>query len=403
MRQNVYSVGQVNTYIKNMFGQDYLLNRLYVKGEVSNCKYHTSGHVYFSLKDETGAIACVMFASQRSNMKFRLAEGQKVIVLGSVKVYERDGKYQLYANEIVLDGVGLLYERFQELKKELEEMGMFSHEYKKPIPKFCKKVGIVTAPTGAAIRDIMNISMRRNPYVQLILYPALVQGEMAAPSIVKGIEALDKLGLDVIIVGRGGGSMEDLWAFNEEIVARAIFHCQTPIISAVGHETDITIADYVSDLRAPTPSAAAELAVFNVKDVLEKQQFYKMRMDQAMKHKIHLLRKELETYELRIKALSPAQQLLEKRTLAADLANQLELSMKNNLREKRFLLQMYIEKLNGLSPLKKLNQGYSFVADMKGRAITSIEKVNIEDELTIHVTDGEIKTKVVEKKGIIRI
>ena len=403
MRQNVYSVGQVNTYIKNMFGQDYLLNRLYVKGEVSNCKYHTSGHVYFSLKDETGAIACVMFASQRSNMKFRLAEGQKVIVLGSVKVYERDGKYQLYANEIVLDGVGLLYERFQALKKELEEMGMFSPEYKKPIPKFCKKVGIVTAPTGAAIRDIMNISMRRNPYVQLILYPALVQGEMAAPSIVKGIEALDKLGLDVIIVGRGGGSMEDLWAFNEEIVARAIFHCQTPIISAVGHETDITIADYVSDLRAPTPSAAAELAVFNVKDVLEKQQFYKMRMDQAMKHKIHLLRKELETYELRIKALSPAQQLLEKRTLAADLANQLELSMKNNLREKRFLLQMYIEKLNGLSPLKKLNQGYSFVADMKGRAITSIEKVNIEDELTIHVTDGEIKTKVVEKKGIIRI
>ena len=403
MRQNVYSVGQVNTYIKNMFGQDYLLNRLYVKGEVSNCKYHTSGHVYFSLKDETGAIACVMFASQRSNMKFRLAEGQKVIVLGSVKVYERDGKYQLYANEIVLDGVGLLYERFQALKKELEEMGMFSHEYKKPIPKFCKKVGIVTAPTGAAIRDIMNISMRRNPYVQLILYPALVQGEMAAPSIVKGIEALDKLGLDVIIVGRGGGSMEDLWAFNEEIVARAIFHCQTPIISAVGHETDITIADYVSDLRAPTPSAAAELAVFNVKDVLEKQQFYKMRMDQAMNHKIHLLRKELETYELRIKALSPAQQLLEKRTLAADLANQLELSMKNNLREKRFLLQMYIEKLNGLSPLKKLNQGYSFVADTKGRAITSIEKVNIEDELTIHVTDGEIKTKVVEKKGIMRI
>ena len=403
MRQNVYSVGQVNTYIKNMFGQDYLLNRLNVKGEVSNSKYHTSGHVYFSLKDETGAIACVMFASQRSNMKFRLAEGQKVIVLGSVNVYERDGKYQLYANEIVLDGVGLLYERFQALKKELEEMGMFSHEYKKPIPKFCKKVGIVTAPTGAAIRDIMNISMRRNPYVQLILYPALVQGEMAAPSIVKGIEALDKLGLDVIIVGRGGGSMEDLWAFNEEIVARAIFHCQTPIISAVGHETDITIADYVSDLRAPTPSAAAELAVFNVKDVLEKQQFYKMRMDQAMKHKIHLLRKELETYELRIKALSPAQQLLEKRTLAADLANQLELSMKNNLREKRFLLQMYIEKLNGLSPLKKLNQGYSFVADMKGRAITSIEKVNIEDELTIHVTDGEIKTKVVEKKGIIRI
>lgn len=403
MKQNVYSVGQVNTYIKNMFGQDYLLNRLYVKGEVSNCKYHTSGHVYFSLKDETGAIACVMFAAQRSNMKFRLAEGQRVIVLGSVRVYERDGKYQLYANEIVLDGVGLLYERFVALKKELEEMGMFALEYKKPIPAYCKKVGIVTAPTGAAIRDIMNISKRRNPYVQLILYPALVQGEMAAPSIVRGIEALDKMGLDVIIVGRGGGSMEDLWAFNEEIVARAIFHCQTPVISAVGHETDTTIADYVADLRAPTPSAAAELAVYNIRDVLDKLDSYKMRMNHAMTGKVRLIRKELETYELRIKALSPAQQLIEKRTLAADLANQLELSMKNNLREKRFLLQMYIEKLNGLSPLKKLNQGYSFVADSYGKAVTSIEGIKESDELKIHVTDGEIRVKVKETKGIIRV
>ncbi len=403
MKQNVYSVGQVNTYIKNMFGQDYLLNRLYVKGEVSNCKYHTSGHIYFSLKDETGAIACVMFAAQRSNMKFRLAEGQRVIVLGSVRVYERDGKYQLYANEIVLDGVGLLYERFMALKKELEEMGMFAREYKKPIPAYCKKVGIVTAPTGAAIRDIMNISKRRNPYVQLILYPALVQGEMAAPSIVRGIEALDKMGLDVIIVGRGGGSMEDLWAFNEEIVAKAIFHCQTPVISAVGHETDTTIADYVADLRAPTPSAAAELAVYNIRDVLDKLDSYKMRMNQAMTGKVRLIRKELETYELRIKALSPAQQLIEKRTLAADLANQLELGMKNNLREKRFLLQMYIEKLNGLSPLKKLNQGYSFVADSSGKAVASIEGIKESDELTIHVTDGEIRAKVKETKGIIRV
>ena len=403
MRQNVYSVGQVNTYIKNMFGQDYLLNRLYVKGEVSNCKYHTSGHIYFSLKDETGAIACVMFAAQRSNMKFRLSEGQRVIALGSVRVYERDGKYQLYANDIVLDGVGMLYERFQALKKELEEMGMFAPEYKKPIPAYCKKVGIVTASTGAAIRDIMNISRRRNPYVQLILYPALVQGEMAAPSIVKGIETLDQMGLDVIIVGRGGGSMEDLWAFNEEVVARAIFNCQTPVISAVGHETDTTIADYVADLRAPTPSAAAELAVYHIRDVLDKQENYKMRINMAMSNRIRFLRKELETYELRIKNLSPAQQLLEKRTLAADLANQLETSMKNNLREKRFSMQMYIEKLNGLSPLKKLNQGYSFVADADGKAVTSIENIKESDEVTIHVTDGEIKALVKETKGIIRV
>lgn len=401
--KNVYSVGQVNTYIKNMFQQDYLLNRLYVKGEVSNCKYHTSGHIYFSLKDETGAIACVMFAAQRGSLKFRLQEGQRVIVLGSVRVYERDGKYQLYANEIVLDGVGLLYERFQALKNELEEMGMFAPEYKKKIPPYCKRVGIVTAPTGAAIRDIMNISRRRNPYVQLILYPALVQGEMAASSIVKGIEALDALNLDVLIVGRGGGSIEDLWAFNEEAVARAIFNCRTPIISAVGHETDTTIADYVADLRAPTPSAAAELAVFSLREVQEKQAAYRERMTQVLYHKVRYLRKELETYELRLKNLSPKQQLLEKRSLAADLQTQLEQSMKNNLREKRFLLQMYIEKLNGLSPLKKLNQGYSFVADENKKAVTSILEVKPDDRLTIHVTDGEITAKVQETKGIARL
>lgn len=403
MKRNVYSVGQVNTYIKNMFQQDYLLNRMYVRGEVSNCKYHTSGHVYFSLKDETGAIACVLFAAQRSNMKFRLQEGQRVIVLGSVRVYERDGKYQLYANEIVLDGVGLLYERFQALKNELEEMGMFAPEYKKHIPVYCKKVGVVTAPTGAAIRDIMNISRRRNPYVQLILYPALVQGEQAAPSIVRGIQMLDAMDLDVIIVGRGGGSMEDLWAFNEEIVARAIFACKTPIISAVGHETDTTIADYVADLRAPTPSAAAELAVYPIRQILEKQEAYKKRMELMLYNKVRYLRKELETYELRLKALSPKQQLIEKRNLAADLEMQLEQSMKNNLREKRFLLQMYIEKLEGLSPLKKLNQGYSFVSDEKGAAVTSIENVQAEDELTIHVTDGEIKARVQETKGVFRV
>lgn len=403
MKQNVYSVGQVNTYIKNMFGQDYLLNRLYVKGEVSNCKYHTSGHLYFSLKDETGAIACVMFAAQRSTMKFRLEEGQRVIVLGSVRVYERDGKYQLYANEIVLDGVGLLYERFQRLKAELEEMGMFAPEYKKPIPPYGRRIGVVTAPTGAAIRDIMNISKRRNPYVQLILYPALVQGEMAAQSIVQGIEALDALDLDVIIVGRGGGSIEDLWAFNEEKVARAIFHCNTPVISAVGHETDTTIADYVADLRAPTPSAAAELAVFSYREMQERQQLLKKRMGLLLENKVAYSRKQLETYALRIKALSPMQQLLEKRTRAADLADRLELRMKDKLRENRFLLQMYIEKLNGLSPLGKLNQGFSFVSDENGKAVTSIKQVKSDGELTIHVTDGQIRVVVRETKGIKRI
>lgn len=402
MMRNVYSVGQVNFYIKNMFAQDYMMNRIYIRGEVSNCKYHTSGHIYFSLKDETGMIDCVMFAAQRGGLTFRLQEGQRVIVFGSIRVYERDGKYQLYASQIEQDGVGRLYERFQALKSELEEMGMFAPEYKKQIPAYCRRVGVVTAPTGAAVRDIMNISARRNPYVQLILYPALVQGEQAAPSIVRGIEILDQMGLDVIIVGRGGGSIEDLWAFNEESVARAIFNCQTPVISAVGHETDTTIADYAADLRAPTPSAAAELAVFDLKAVMTKMEQCRLRIGQAMEQKTQFLRKELETYRLRLQTLSPAQQLLEKRTYCADLAQQMENLMKDRLKEKRFLLQVSIEKLEGMSPLKKLNQGYSFVADENGRAVRSIAEVHPQETLTIHVTDGEITAKVQKTKGVFR-
>ena len=249
--KNVYTVAQVNSYIKNMFAQDFFMNRLYVKGEVSNCKYHTSGHLYFSLKDESGTLSCVMFAGNRKGLSFPMKEGQQVIVLGSVNVYERTGNYQLYAREIVLDGAGRLYEEYLRLKAELEEMGMFAKEYKQAIPYYVRRLGIVTAPTGAAVQDIRTISLRRNPFVQLILYPAQVQGEGAADSIVRGIRALDALGVDVLIVGRGGGSMEDLWAFNEEKVARAIFECRTPVISAVGHETDTTIADFVADLRAP--------------------------------------------------------------------------------------------------------------------------------------------------------
>ncbi len=295
MTKNVYSVKQVNAYIKNMFVQDFMLNRIYVKGEVSNCKYHTSGHIYFSLKDESGAIACVMFAGdRRKGLAFRMQEGQKVIVLGSVSVYERDGRYQLYAKEIVPDGEGDLYRQFEKLKKELEEMGMFAPEFKQPIPFYSRKVGIVTAPTGAAVRDIMNISRRRNPYAQLILYPALVQGDQAAESIVKGIRTLDNYGVDVMIVGRGGGSIEDLWAFNEEIVARAIFECRTPVISAVGHETDTTIADYVADLRAPTPSAAAELAVADVRQLLDGLELFHQQLLDRMEQKILVRREQAE-------------------------------------------------------------------------------------------------------------
>ena len=284
--QNVYTVGQVNSYIKNMFSQDFLLQSLSVKGEVSNCKYHSSGHIYFTLKDAKGTISCVMFAGNRSGLAFRLAEGMQVVVLGTIDVYERDGKYQLYAKSIRQDGAGALYERFEQLKRELEELGMFSAQYKKPIPRYAGRIGIVTAPTGAAVRDIINIATRRNPYVQLILYPAIVQGEAAAASIINGIHALENQGVDLMIVGRGGGSIEDLWAFNEECVAQAVFDCGVPVISAVGHETDTTIIDYVADLRAPTPSAAAELAVYDVQLTLLKLREVESSIGRLMRSKI---------------------------------------------------------------------------------------------------------------------
>lgn len=394
--RNVYSVRQVNAYIKNMFTQDFMLNRIYVKGEVSNCKYHTSGHIYFSLKDESGSIACIMFAGQRSGLGFRMQDGQQVIVLGSVTTYERDGKYQLYAKEIILDGAGLLYERFEALKRELGEMGMFAEEYKQPIPKFAKKIGIVTAPTGAAIRDIMNISARRNPYVQLVLYPAFVQGEDAAASIVKGIEMLDRQEVDVIIVGRGGGSIEDLWAFNEEIVARAIFNCRTPIISAVGHETDTTIADYVADLRAPTPSAAAELAVFEYHaftNYLEEKQLLLKKM---MYQKLQLERMKIESYKLKMNYLHPGTKLQEQKHHMAEIEQKLRLLMERKLTDSKQRLAIQIERMKGLSPVSKLNQGFSYVTANDGKTIKSIEHVKIDDELMIYVTDGIVKAKVAE-------
>ena len=280
--QNVYTVAQVNSYIKNMFTQDFMLKSIFVKGEVSNCKYHSSGHIYFTLKDAKGVITCVMFAGSRAGLSFQMQEGQMVVVGGTIDVYERDGKYQLYAKQIVLDGAGRLYEKFEQLKQELAEMGMFAPEYKQPIPKYIQKLGVVTAATGAAVRDIIEIATRRNPYIQIILYPAIVQGEQAAESIVNGINALELFGVDAIIVGRGGGSIEDLWAFNEKIVAQAVFDCSIPIISAVGHETDTTIIDFVADLRAPTPSAAAELAVYEYAQLMEHLQLYQNTLNRYM-------------------------------------------------------------------------------------------------------------------------
>ena len=396
MMKNIYSVGQVNTYIKNMFAQDFMMQRISVKGEVSNCKYHSSGHIYFTLKDAVGTISAIMFAGNRRGLAFQMKEGDKVIVTGSIEVYERDGKYQLYAREIALDGAGNLYLKFEALKRELEEMGMFAPEYKKPIPKYIRRLGIVTAPTGAAVQDIRNIARRRNPYVQLILYPALVQGDGAANSIINGIHALDALGVDVIVVGRGGGSIEDLWAFNEEEVVRAIFECETPVISAVGHETDTTIADYVADMRAPTPSAAAELAVFDYQAALERQQRLQTQMERCLRQRAQNAYLRLREYQTRLRYLSPELKLRERRKLAADLEEKLSGRMEQILKGKRHELALLSGRLEGMSPVKKLSQGFSYVADESGHAVTDASAVSVGQQLTVHLLKGRLQAEVTE-------
>ena len=377
-----------------MFTHDYFLQTVFVKGEVSNCKYHPSGHIYFTLKDSASALNCIMFAGDRKGLAFRLTEGQQVIAKGTVSVFERDGRYQLYVKEVTQDGAGALYEKYEQLKRELAEEGMFAPEYKQQIPKYIHTLGVVTADTGAAVRDIIQIASRRNPFVQIILYPALVQGTSAAPSIVNGIHALERQGVDVMIVGRGGGSIEDLWAFNERMVAQAVFDCSVPIISAVGHETDTTIIDYVADLRAPTPSAAAELAVTQVSDIeneiLDRQDRLYQRMGRVLQHK----RQQADQMEMRLKYLSPASRIREKRTYSIQLEDRLQNRLQAILRERRHNLALYIERMKAVSPLEKLNSGFSYVEDTDGKNIRSVTQVEAGERLRIRVSDGMIDTRV---------
>ena len=398
--QNVYTVAQVNAYIKNMFTQDFMMQSIFVKGEVSNCKYHSSGHIYFTLKDEKGSIACVMFAGNRAGLKFRMEEGQQIIVFGTIDVYERDGKYQMYAKQIALDGAGVLYERFERLKEELEELGMFAPEYKQPIPRFIQKLGVVTAPTGAAVQDIINITTRRNPYVQIILYPAIVQGDQAAQSVVNGIHALERLGVDVMIVGRGGGSIEDLWAFNEKIVAQAVFDCSVPIISAVGHETDTTIIDYVSDLRAPTPSAAAELAVYDVNQFLLTLDGCEDELMRCMENRLEAARLKYRNLELQLQHVSPQGKLTEQRSQMKQLAQRLQNSMERRLTGSRHEWDVYFEKLKGLSPLDKLKQGYSYSTYGDGKTLKDITEVKPGDAICVYVGNGRIDATVQETRSM---
>ena len=373
---------------------DFALNHIYVRGEVSNCKYHSSGHIYFTLKDRGGAIACVMFAGNRKGLNFRMTEGMAVIVFGSVSVYERDGRYQLYAREIMQEGVGKLYEAYEALKKKLLAEGLFDEEHKQDIPKYPKRLGVVTARTGAAVQDIINVSLRRNPWLQIVFCPATVQGEGAAQSVVRGIHALEEAGVDVMIVGRGGGSIEDLWAFNEEMVARAVYNCKIPVISAVGHETDTTIIDYVADLRAPTPSAAAELAVPDMRIVLGQLQGYEEALEAAMEQIVALCRQRVDSYARVFRHLNPQSRLNDRRQRLMEIEDRLRLGMERRIEQAKSELAIRTEQLEGVSPLRQLERGYAYVSDEDGHGVASAEQVTVGQHLFLDVKDGMIESEV---------
>ena len=399
MKNKVFSVTQINTYIKRMFQSDYALRRISIKGQVSNCKYHSSGHIYFSLKDEGSQISCVMFANARyDGLKFELEDGQEVVVDGNISVYERGGSYQLYAQEIRLNGIGELYVAYEMLKQKLYEEGLFDHEKKKPIPKNPKKIGVVTARTGAAIHDIISTAKRRNPYVQLILYPAKVQEDGASDTIVAGIKVLDQYGVDIIIVGRGGGSIEDLWAFNEEKVARAIYEVQTPIISGTGHEVDTTIADYAADLRAATPTAACELAVPDIREVMEGITNREYTLRTLLKQVVRRYQMKLQQYQITIANFDPRFQLQEQKMHLAELEEQIHAVMKNKMTDYQHKLELYTKELHGLSPTAKLINGFGYIEGSNGEPVTSVKKVMEGDQISLTISDGTIITKAEQIK-----
>ncbi|RHP85782.1 exodeoxyribonuclease VII large subunit [Roseburia sp. AM59-24XD] len=390
------TVSQINRYIANLFKQDYTLSGIQVKGEISGCKYHYSGHIYFTLKDAGAAISCVMFSSQRKGLDFTLEDGQSVIVTGQISVFERDGRYQLYARSIAQDGVGRLYEEYEKLKKRLLAEGLFDEQRKKPIPRYASKIGVVTAETGAVIQDICNVTYRRNPYVQLYLYPAKVQGEGAAQTVIEGIHYFEQTVVDTIIIGRGGGSVEDLWCFNDEVLARVIADCTKPIISAVGHETDTTISDYAADLRAPTPSAAAELAVYSWREMEIGLREYRNDLRQAM-HQILKVRKlELQKYMVLLQHVSPEDILRQKRLVLADSQERLQRLMEKRLTDAKHRLALYAEEMKGLSPLQKLQSGYTYTADEAGNHIDSVQSLEKGQHLTLTFADGQADVTVDE-------
>ena len=395
----IYSVTEINNYIKLLLLKDNVLSCVKISGEVSNCKYHSSGHIYFTLKDSTGQIACVMFAGKRiAGLKFNMTEGMSVVVTGQISVYERDGKYQLYADRIEQQGIGELYERFEKLKEKLMKEGLFDNEHKKPLPPYISTLGVITAPDGAAVQDIINITHRRNPHVKIIIYPARVQGAGAAKTLIAGIKAMEKIGPDVIIIGRGGGSFEDLFEFNDEELARTIYDCPIPVISAVGHEVDFSICDYVSDRRAPTPSAGAELAVYEYDAFEEALEDYKRQLTNILANRIALDRSRSEQYRLRLLKLSP-KSIVNNYIFRADkLRDSLEREFTRKLENTKHRLAVSAANLEQLSPLKSLARGYSYTTDSEGRNINSIEGVKPKDMINVRVKDGTVIAGVTEIK-----
>jgi len=397
MEYNPITVTDLNKYIKNKIDGDEMLNNVLVKGEISNFKNHYTGHMYFTLKDENSLIKCVMFKSYTTHLSFMPKDGMKVMVLGSVAVFERDGVYQIYAKAMKEDGLGSLYTAYEELKKKLEQEGLFAESHKKKIPFMPKTIGVLTSNTGAVIRDIINVSTRRNPGVHIRLYPVPVQGPGAAEKIAEGIKFMNENKLaDVLIICRGGGSLEDLWPFNEEIVARAIYDSELPIISAVGHETDFTIADFVADLRAPTPSAAAELAVANIEDVRETLKLYNNRYKVALKKKIELMRLSYEKCMARPAYKNPTQKINEQYMVIDMKVKALQNSMMLKLKEAKTSFVKETAKLDSLSPLKTLTRGYSIVTKQEsGKVIKSVDDLNSGEKVNLRLSDGQ-KTATID-------
>lgn len=395
MQYNPITVTDLNKYIKGRIDNDEMLNNVLVKGEISNFKNHYTGHMYFTLKDENSLIKCVMFKTYTTHLSFMPKDGMKVIVLGGVSVFERDGVYQIYAKAMKEDGLGNLYVAYEELKNKLSNEGLFDEKYKKPIPFMPKTIGVLTSNTGAVIRDIINVSTRRNPNVNIRLYPVPVQGSGAGEKIAEGIEFMNKNKLaDVLIIGRGGGSIEDLWPFNEEIVARAMFNSEIPIISAVGHETDFTIADFVADLRAPTPSAAAELAVANIDDVRENLRAYNNRYKVSLKKKIELMKMSYEKCMTRQAFKNPTQKINEQYMLIDMKVKSLQNSILLKIKEDKTKFVKEVAKLDALSPLKTLTRGYSIISKQDGRIAKEVKDLSQGEKVSIRLSDGSVDAQV---------